>query len=77
MCGIVSTARLSAQGVDRVLSPVSSPSSPITAASAPDVLWRDDNFTVYREKANPISSIAHIIIAFKYVLYVISSWSCI
>jgi hypothetical protein len=33
----------------------------------PDILWRDDNFTAYREKVNPVSSKAHIIIAFKCV----------
>ena len=32
-----------------------------------EVLWRDDNFTAYREKANPVSSKGHIIIAFKCV----------
>jgi len=30
-----------------------------------EILWRDDNFTAYREHANPVSTKAHIIIAFK------------
>ncbi|TRM60119.1 hypothetical protein BD626DRAFT_135537 [Schizophyllum amplum] len=30
-----------------------------------NVLWRDDMFTAYRETANPVSSTAHIIIAFN------------
>lgn len=33
----------------------------------PDILWKDENFTVYRETTNPVSSIAHVIIAFKCV----------
>jgi hypothetical protein len=32
-----------------------------------EVLWRDDNFTAYREKAHPVSSRGHIIIALKCV----------
>ncbi|KIJ21527.1 hypothetical protein PAXINDRAFT_177980 [Paxillus involutus ATCC 200175] len=42
----------------------------------PDILWRDDNFTAYREKVNPVSSKAHIIIAFNLhvpSLYTLSS----
>ena len=33
--------------------------------TSPEILWRDDNFTVYRERAYPVSSKAHIIIVFK------------
>ena len=33
-----------------------------------EILWRDDNFTAYREKTYPVSSQGHIIIAFKYVM---------
>ncbi|EIW86434.1 hypothetical protein CONPUDRAFT_44690 [Coniophora puteana RWD-64-598 SS2] len=51
MCGIVATAG-SAQ----------TPSPPESSAR-PQVLWRDDNFTAYRETVNPVSSKAHIIIA--------------
>lgn len=35
-------------------------------STQPEVLWRDDNFTAYREKANPVSSKGHLVIAFKY-----------
>ncbi|KAJ3513733.1 hypothetical protein NLJ89_g2784 [Agrocybe chaxingu] len=41
-----------------------SPSFPPGSTQA-EVLWRDDNFTAYREKANPVSSKGHIIIAFN------------
>ncbi|KDQ54766.1 hypothetical protein JAAARDRAFT_37866 [Jaapia argillacea MUCL 33604] len=58
MCGIVSTA----QPV-----PPNSPRTPSfpPGSKQPEVLWRDENFTAYREKANPISSKGHIIIAFN------------
>lgn len=59
MCGIVNAASHS-----QINSPSSSPT---LQKNKPDVLWKDDNFTVYRESANPVSSIAHIIIAFKSV----------
>ncbi|KAI0304688.1 hypothetical protein BC826DRAFT_8685 [Russula brevipes] len=64
MCGIVSQAR-------RQRDVVSSPSAP-----HPDVLWHDNNFTVYREKTNPVSSKGHIIVAFNLhvpSLYMLSS----
>jgi len=38
-----------------------------TGSTQPEVLWRDDNFTVYKEKTNPVSSKAHVIVAFKWV----------
>ena len=53
MCSIASTAS------------ASSPRSPSAAAKQPEILWRDDNFTVYRENANPVSSKGHIVIVFK------------
>lgn len=57
MCGIVASA---------VHTPVHSPnSSPLPASS--EVLYRDDNFTVYRERANPVSSKGHLVIVFKSV----------
>ncbi|KAL4068280.1 hypothetical protein V8B97DRAFT_2060241 [Scleroderma yunnanense] len=40
------------------------------------ILWRDDNFTAYRENANPVSSKGHIIIALNLhvpSLYALSS----
>lgn len=33
----------------------------------PEILWRDDNFTAYRERVSPVSSKVHVIIAFKWV----------
>ncbi|OBZ79724.1 hypothetical protein A0H81_00508 [Grifola frondosa] len=41
-----------------------------------EILWTDDNFTVYRETANPVSSKGHIIIVFNLhvpSLYTLSS----
>ncbi|KAF9229574.1 hypothetical protein BS17DRAFT_771638 [Gyrodon lividus] len=56
MCSIVTSAATSLQST--------SGPSPDTALQ-PEILWRDDNFTAYREIANPVSSRAHIIIAFN------------
>jgi hypothetical protein len=61
MCGIVATASHMTPNSPR------SPSFPPGSTQA-EVLWRDDNFTAYREKANPVSSKGHIIVAFKYAL---------
>ncbi|KAI0274847.1 hypothetical protein BC834DRAFT_965322 [Gloeopeniophorella convolvens] len=58
MCGIVSQAQ-------REHNALSAPVSPSSSATQPDILWRDDNFTVYREKTNPVSSKGHIIVAFN------------
>ncbi|KAK0456354.1 hypothetical protein EV421DRAFT_2028885 [Armillaria borealis] len=58
LCGIVSSALH-----DPLISP-RSPSS-VRETNQPEILWRDDNFTVYREKANPVSSSGHVIIAFN------------
>ncbi|CDO70269.1 hypothetical protein BN946_scf184942.g69 [Trametes cinnabarina] len=54
MCGIVSAAAAAATSPH-------SPSNPNTH----EILWRDDNFTVYRETANPVSSKGHIVIVFN------------
>ncbi|KAI0374439.1 hypothetical protein BV20DRAFT_506878 [Pilatotrama ljubarskyi] len=65
MCGIVAAASAAAL----------SPSSP-SNASPPEILWRDDNFTVYRETANPVSSKGHIVVVFNLhvpSLYTLSS----
>ena len=62
MCSIVATASHTTPNSPR------SPSFPPGSTQA-EVLWRDDNLTAYREKANPVSSKGHIIIAFKYVFY--------
>ncbi|KAI9511803.1 hypothetical protein F5148DRAFT_1168910 [Russula earlei] len=61
MCGIVSQAQRR-QYID--LTP-SSPTFPSSSPSQPDILWHDKNFTVYRERTNPVSSKGHIIIAFN------------
>ena len=60
MCGIVDTAFQYQIN--------SSSFNPTPQSNKPDILWKDDNFTVYKEVANPVSSIAHLIIAFKSVL---------
>ncbi|KAJ7630616.1 hypothetical protein FB45DRAFT_916065 [Roridomyces roridus] len=58
MCGIVSMSRIGPSNSPR------SPSFPL-GSTQPEILWRDDNFTAYREKANPLSSKGHIIVAFN------------
>ncbi|KAI0823018.1 hypothetical protein BC628DRAFT_1409407 [Trametes gibbosa] len=65
MCGIVSAAAAAALA----------PSSP-SSHSTHDILWRDDNFTVYREQLNPVSSKGHIVVVFNLhvpSLYTLSS----
>lgn len=67
MCGIVANAALAVQ---------SARSSTSRSDVSRDVLWRDDNFTAYRESVNPVSSKGHIIIAFNFhvpSLYTLSS----
>jgi hypothetical protein len=59
MCGIVATAAVHAS--------TQSPRSPSCPDAPVEILWRDENFTAYREKAHPVSSNGHVIIAFKYV----------
>jgi hypothetical protein len=59
MCGIVAMASQNA--------PVT-PLSPTYAQAqqlSPEILWKDENFTAYRERANPVSSKGHVIIVFK------------
>ncbi|KAJ2928892.1 hypothetical protein H1R20_g8185, partial [Candolleomyces eurysporus] len=58
MCSIVASAAHTTPNSTR------SPSFP-AGSTAPEVIWRDDNFTAYREKANPVSSKGHLIIAFN------------
>jgi len=58
MCSIVATASHATSNSPR------SPSFP-AGSTQPEVLWRDENFTAYREKANPVSSKGHVIIAFN------------
>ena len=56
MCGIVANAATSQ--LDSC-PPISNTQSQL------DILWRDGNFTAYRENTTPVSSKGHIIIAFK------------
>lgn len=62
MCSIVSVATLNPAQPSPL--PTSSFLNP-TNSSQPEILWKDDNFTAYLEKANPVSSKGHIIIVFK------------
>jgi len=60
MCSIVSSAA----------------DAPLGTSNGPEILWRDDNFTVYRETKNPVSTLGHIIILFNLhvpSLYALSS----
>ncbi|PFH49211.1 hypothetical protein AMATHDRAFT_148170 [Amanita thiersii Skay4041] len=59
LCGIVASA---AAQSERDIPPVFSPTSTQPQA---EILWRDTNFTAYREKVNPVSSKGHVIIAFN------------
>lgn len=54
MCGIVSSA-----------SQFQSGSSSSAATNQPQIICKDDNFTVYRERTNPVSSKGHLIIVFN------------
>lgn len=65
MCSIATAAQLNA------VPPSPLPTSSFltsTTSNGPDILWRDDNFTAYHEKANPVSSKGHVVILFKCVL---------
>jgi len=59
LCGIVATAATLAENSPPPLS-FGPPNS-----SQPEILWRDNNLTAYRERANPVSSKGHVIIAFN------------
>ncbi|KAF8740670.1 hypothetical protein AX14_007802 [Amanita brunnescens Koide BX004] len=58
LCGIVTSAANTFG-----LSPPPLSFSP--SSSQTEILWRDNDFTAYREKVNPVSSKAHVIIAFN------------
>ncbi|KAJ7293243.1 hypothetical protein C8J57DRAFT_1268494 [Mycena rebaudengoi] len=58
MCSIVATSTHAPSNSPR------SPSFPL-GSTQPELLWRDENFTAYREKANPVSSKGHVIVAFN------------
>ncbi|KAG2077029.1 hypothetical protein BDR04DRAFT_1089320 [Suillus decipiens] len=59
MCGIVAAAAVQVPG-----QPPRSLTCPDGPAE-PETIWRDENFTAYREKTYPVSSNGHIIIAFN------------
>jgi len=61
MCGIVASA-MSASSE----SPMT-PNFPTHDNTKPEILLHDENFTIYKEKANPVSSQGHIVVAFKSV----------
>lgn len=65
MCGIVASASHTTSVTT---------GSPSAGSTQPEVLWRDDNFTVYKEKTNPVSSKAHVIVAFKCVSSLSQGW---
>ncbi|KAJ7655155.1 hypothetical protein DFH06DRAFT_1201727 [Mycena polygramma] len=58
MCGMVAKSMHLPSNSPR------SPSFPV-GSTEPELLWRDENFTAYREKANPVSSKGHIIVTFN------------
>ncbi|KAK2462049.1 hypothetical protein APHAL10511_006512 [Amanita phalloides] len=60
LCSIITTAA-NTYGV----SPPPLTFSPSASSSQLEILWRDSNFTAYREKANPVSSKGHVIVAFN------------
>ena len=64
MCGIVTSA---------LNTPTHTPRSPTfgSTEATPEIVWHDDNFTVYRERAYPVSSKGHLIVVFKSVLNVV------
>ncbi|KAG2023831.1 hypothetical protein CC2G_001442 [Coprinopsis cinerea AmutBmut pab1-1] len=69
MCSIVASASHTTPNSPR------SPTFP-TGSTQPEVVWRDDNFTIYKEKANPVSSKGHLVVAFNLhvpSLYTLSS----
>jgi len=52
MCSIVSIASIG-------------PSAASSSQTPPEILWKDGNFTAYREKTFPVSSKGHVIVAFN------------
>ncbi|KAF8624762.1 hypothetical protein AX15_005656 [Amanita polypyramis BW_CC] len=71
LCGIVTTAANTYAN-----SPPSLSLSSSAISSQTEILWRDNNFTAYREKTNPVSSKGHIVITFNLhvpSLYTLSS----
>ncbi|KAL5518647.1 hypothetical protein ACEPAH_330 [Sanghuangporus vaninii] len=75
MCSIVSRASGSASTSLPVQSPMASPTSRPSSRSRtrngkakddePEIIWHDEKFTVYSERAHPVSSTAHLVIIFN------------
>lgn len=61
MCSIA----MSAQSNAIPPSPLPTSSFLSSTHSGPEILWRDDNFTAYHEKTNPVSSKGHVVILFN------------
>ncbi|KAF8832610.1 hypothetical protein HHX47_DHR1001785 [Lentinula edodes] len=61
LCGIVASALPTPSNSWRAPAFSSDPSN----STNPELLWKDQDFTVYRERSQPVSSKGHIIIAFK------------
>ncbi|KAJ3882346.1 hypothetical protein F5051DRAFT_41746 [Lentinula edodes] len=64
LCGIVASALPTPSNSWRAPAFSSGPSN----STNPELLWKDQDFTVYRERSQPVSSKGHIIIAFKFVV---------
>ncbi|KAL5495589.1 hypothetical protein ACEPAI_1052 [Sanghuangporus weigelae] len=75
MCSIVSRATGSASTSLPAQSPMTSPTSRPSSRSRtrngkakddePEIIWHDEKFTVYSERAHPVSSTAHLVIIFN------------
>ncbi|KAJ4489584.1 hypothetical protein C8J55DRAFT_470317 [Lentinula edodes] len=61
LCGIVASALPTPSNTWRAPAFSSDPSN----STNPELLWKDQDFTVYRERSQPVSSKGHIIIAFN------------
>ena len=69
MCSIAASARESSLPPTPLPGQTSflrtSSTRPSSGAGSHDILWRDDNFTAYHEKASPVSSKGHVVLLFK------------
>ena len=65
-CGIVQQGQRRDSALDEPLSPSNS-------NSQYEILHKDTDFTCWREKNNPVSSKAHVILAFKCVFDLVQS----
>jgi len=75
MCGIVAKG-LQPDSPSGFLPLLLARPPPSASSTTPEIVWRDENFTVYRERAHPVSSRGHLIIVFNLhvpSLYTLSS----